>query len=89
MNRSTLIGLIAVLAVLALGACAKDDGGESYANPEVLRRIQNAPTCAAAQAEHDIAWESWERGAFGSIAKSRSGEYMEAADARLRALGCY
>lgn len=70
---------VAVLLSLSLAGC----GGESadpVGNPAVLERIAGMEDCAELQREFDTA-----DAGSGEAATA----YMRAADARMRAVGCY
>lgn len=73
--------------------CLGGDQAEHVGNPDVYARISAMSDCAALQKEFDTANANFER-------ESRAGDqrepyrkaargYMDAADARMKSLGCY
>lgn len=58
-------------------------------NPTVYQRIETTEDCTVLQDEFDTAMENVERYPAGSPQRDVPMEYAEAADERMRDLGCY
>jgi hypothetical protein len=91
-----VIGIIVLLAVLAFcmniarpnpGSGNSSSGGSG--SSLVYQRINSMTDCGDVQTQFDIAAENNDRATPGTDQHRQSLDYMEAADARLRALGCY
>lgn len=87
--------MILAFATLLIG-CTQPPaaGGANQAapligNPAVYQRIASESDCGALQAEFDTAGADHDRAVPGSEAALWSTAYMEAADARMKAVGCY
>lgn len=83
---------VAVLALVALGYAATRGGSSARpGSPDVYARIAASSDCTALQKEFDQADANGKRDrASGRTEQARwSSGYMDAADARMRQIGCY
>lgn len=77
---------IAVIAGAAGGRSTERGSAERPGNPAVYAQLAAETDCSALQASFDQAEVTHRRGgSWGPLGTS----YMEAADARMRAIGCY
>jgi hypothetical protein len=95
MNRNLLALLILLIASLACGSSSPTlDTPEDYVdayggNVDVYRNLLTLTDCTTLQTEFDIAAENNERETAGTPQHRATLGYMTAADARMKALGCY
>ena len=82
MRRTTLMAM----AVMLIGC----GGGEGRLGEEsVYERIESLDDCTALQAEFDTAMSNAEARQPGDELRAASLDYAEAADDRMREVGCY
>jgi outer membrane PBP1 activator LpoA protein len=81
------LAITALLAASLAAGCSKDRPG----NPEVYERIARTTDCAQLQHEFDTAEANQKRDlARGAVDQAEaSTAYMDAADKRMREVGCY
>lgn len=81
--------LVAAAGAVTLVACSSNGGQPG--NPDVYARIEGETDCVRLQREFDVAYENHEiQSEEGDLKMMRiSTSYMEAADERMRNIGCY
>lgn len=78
---------LAALAIVFLAACAGDSARPG--NPAVYDRIGGLTDCAMLQTEFDLAMTNHDRAPAGTEERRWTLAYAQAADDRMRKIGCY
>ncbi len=88
---STRVGACATFLALVVYSAVGCGGpnAEPPGNPDVYARIESSADCTALQAEFDVAMENVERRQPGDDYRRISLAYADAADRRMRTVGCY
>lgn len=82
------IGLAIILGIVLMVANGGGSSSERPGTPAVYDRIASETDCAILQGEFDTAEAGHSRAAAGSTAAKIATSYMQAADERMRAVGC-
>jgi hypothetical protein len=83
-NKTTLAAVVAAIAMAGCGGADSQPG-----NPAVYKRIKAETNCTALQGEFDVAMRQVDARKPGDAHRDMSLSYAEAADKRMRSIGCY
>lgn len=81
--------VLALAAVLVVGCGGGIGQTTPIGNPAVQQRIAAETDCATLQAEFDTASANFDRAPKGTPESAAAISYMDAADNRMKAVGCY
>lgn len=87
--RLAAAAILAITLLAAVGCTTNGDESSHPGNPAVYERIASLTDCAALQREFDTAMDNSEARPALDPAGEISQSYGEAANDRMRSIGCY
>ena len=90
------LGVVCLVLAFTLAGCggssndpAVENNERTVGNPAVISRIENSTSCTELQREFDIAMDNVDAREPGDPKRDLGMTYADAADNRLREIGCY